>query len=348
VGCSRLSARVEVGEVSTSASIVVLVGALVFAVVRPWGLPEAVTAVPGACVVVALGLVSWRDVGRELTALGPTVGFLAAVLVLAHLADDAGVFSYAGSVAGRLSGGSPRRLLGVVFVIASVVTAVLSLDATVVLLTPVVLATAMRARVRAKPHLYACAPLANSASLLLPVSNLTNLLAYSASGLTFLGFAGLMALPWLTVVGTEYVMFRFFFAGDLAAPARREAISPLVNAPRFALLVLAGTLVGSVWPNRLACSRRGGEHPPEPDVCRLAGHPAVATDPARQGPPTGRLGVPAAGCSDCLGVSTGPSGVAALWPGPRVSGCHESHSVVKIILWLTEGMAARPSQPHCS
>jgi arsenical pump membrane protein len=30
--------------------------------------------------------VSWRDVGHELIALGPTVGFLAAVLVLAHLA----------------------------------------------------------------------------------------------------------------------------------------------------------------------------------------------------------------------------------------------------------------------
>ena len=64
---------------------------------------------------------------------------------------------------------------------ASVVTAVLSLDATVVLLTPVVFATAYRIGVRAKPHVYACTHLANSASLLLPVSNLTNLLAFTAS-----------------------------------------------------------------------------------------------------------------------------------------------------------------------
>jgi arsenical pump membrane protein len=118
------------------------------------------------------------------------------------------------------------------------------LDATAVLLTPVVLATATRVRVRAKPHLYACSHLANSASLLLPVSNLTNLLAFAASGLTFARFAGLMALPWLAVVGTEYVMFRWFFAGDLAAPAHPQAMSPPVNAPRFALVVLAGTLVG--------------------------------------------------------------------------------------------------------
>src|SRR5258707_7052180 len=111
---------------------------MVFAVVRPRGLPEVVAAVPGAVLLVVLGLVSWRAVGQELVTLGPTVGFLAAVLVLAYLADEEGVFSYAGMVAGRVSHGSPRRLLGVVFVVASVVTAVLSLDATVVLLTPVV------------------------------------------------------------------------------------------------------------------------------------------------------------------------------------------------------------------
>ena len=229
---------------STFVSIVVLVAVLGFAVARPWGLPEAAATVPGAGVVVVLGLVSWRAAGRELVALGPTVGFLAAVLVLADLADDAGVFGYAGAVAERVSHGSPRRLLGVVFVIASVVTAVLSLDATVVLLTPVVLVTATRMRVRAKPHLYACTHLANSASLLLPVSNLTNLLALTASGLTFARFAGLMVLPWLAVVGTEYLVFRRFFADDLAAPAHREPGTASVRAPRFALLVLAVTLVG--------------------------------------------------------------------------------------------------------
>jgi Na+/H+ antiporter NhaD/arsenite permease-like protein len=48
--------------------------------------------------------------------------------------------------------------------------------ATVVLLTPVVFATAATVGARPRPHVYACTHLANSASLLLPVSNLTNLL----------------------------------------------------------------------------------------------------------------------------------------------------------------------------
>src|SRR5207249_2305882 len=151
----------------------------------------------------------------ELRALAPTVGFLAAILVLAHLADAEGVFRYAGSVMAAGSRGRPARLLGLVFAVASVVTAVLSLDATVVLLTPVVFATAAALRLPARPHVFACTHLANSASLLLPVSNLTNLLAFAASGLAFGRFAALMAVPWLAAIGVEYAVFGRFFASDL-------------------------------------------------------------------------------------------------------------------------------------
>jgi arsenical pump membrane protein len=146
-------------------------------------------------------------------------------------------------VSARWSRGSPKRLLGIVFVIASVITAALSLDATVVLLTPVVFATAATLRVRPKPHVYACDHLANSASLLLPVSNLTNLLAFSASGLTFLSFAGLMTLPWLVVIGVEYLILRRFFATDLVAPAEQAEL-PEVEAPRAAIVIVGVTLLG--------------------------------------------------------------------------------------------------------
>jgi arsenical pump membrane protein len=181
--------------VSTAVSIVLLIGVLGFAVARPRGWPEAVGAVPAAVLVVVLHLVPWPDAVHEIKLLGPTVGFFAAVLALSHLADREGVFRYAGAVAARFSGGSPGRLLAVVFGIASVITAALSLDATVVLLTPVVFATAATLAVRPKPHVYACTHLANSASLLLPVSNLTNLLAVAAAGLSFGTFAKLMVLP---------------------------------------------------------------------------------------------------------------------------------------------------------
>ncbi len=184
--------------------------------IRPFGLPEATVAVPAAGLVMATGAISLDHARAEAELLGPVVGFLAAVLVLARLCDDEGLFRACGAWLARTSKGRPQRLLGANFLLASVITAVLSLDATVVLLTPVVFATVARLGAAAKPHVYACAHLSNTASLLLPVSNLTNLLAFTASGLSFTRFALLMGPAWAVAIAAEYLVFRRFFAEDLA------------------------------------------------------------------------------------------------------------------------------------
>jgi hypothetical protein len=146
------------------------------------------------------GLVPAADARAEIRALGPTVGFLAAVLLLACLAERHGVFGYAGAVTARFSRGRPQR----------------------------------------------------PPSLLLPVSNLTNLLAFAASGLTFAAFAGLMALPWLAVIAVEYVVLRLSFAADLNTPRiRSPGICPLFL--RLGALTVPAGLVAAVAALGVPC-----------------------------------------------------------------------------------------------
>jgi arsenical pump membrane protein len=231
--------------VNEALALLALLATLAAAVARPRWAPDWAVAAAGAVLLVAVGALSAGDARDALQDLGPTIAFLAALLVLADGCRRAGLFDSLGAAMAVGAGRSPRRLLMLVFAAAAATTAVLSLDATVVLLTPIVFATTARLRVNPSPHIYACSHLANSASLLLPVSNLTNLLAFQASGLSFTRFAALMVLPWLAVLAIEWSVLTRAFSGALqtlqsAPPLTRER--RLV--PVLAIVVLGATLVG--------------------------------------------------------------------------------------------------------
>ena len=225
-------------------AFVALVAVLAAAVARWARVPDWAVAAGAAALLVATGSISADGARDALEDLGPTVGFAAALLVLADGCRRAGLFAYFGAAMAAGARGRPRRLLGLVFLAAAGTTAVLSLDATIVLLTPVVFSTAARLRFSPRPHVYACTHLANSASLLLPVSNLTNLLAFNASGLSFARFAALMLLPWLVAIAIEWVVLARAFRGELGLPRHPRTAEPPTDPPVFALAVLALTLVG--------------------------------------------------------------------------------------------------------
>lgn len=230
--------------------VVCLLALLITAHRHPRPRTEALVALGVVLVVLATRYVGLRAAADAVRPLAPVVGFLVAILVVAEVCARAGLFEAAADVVRHHSRRDPHRLFLGVFVLAALVTTVLSLDATVVLLTPVVLGAARALDQTAggasgRPGAYACLRLANSGSLLLPVANLTNLLALPYLHLTFAGFALRMALPLVAVLIVEYVGLRVIFRRDLMADGVDRGPAPAEGAlPQ---------------PERLARDERGAE-----------------------------------------------------------------------------------------
>ena len=225
--------------------VVALASLLAVAYRHPPAWLEAASGVLAVTALVVVGALGWSAGSDELADLLPVVAFLVASLVVAEVCAAEGVFAYLGTMVTAAGRGRPVRTLTVTTGVAALVTALLSLDATVVLLTPVVVGAAAGGAAR-RPLAATCVRLANSASLLLPVSNLTNLLALPHVDLGFIRWAAVMAVPWLAVLVVEYVGVRVFFRRDLrpgSLPEARDA-EDRSAAPVFSLVVVAAMLVG--------------------------------------------------------------------------------------------------------
>ncbi len=175
----------------------------------------------------------------------PVLLFLVLIQVVADLCDAAGLFDVSAHVAARVAGGSRIALFLLFTALATVSTWVLSIDTTAVLLAPIGLALAAELGLSALPFAFASIWLANSASLLLPVSNLTNLLAQDHLGL---GAAGFVRGTWapqvavlVVVVLVLVIRHRAELRGSYPVPGRLPTHDPV-------LLRLAASVVALIGP----------------------------------------------------------------------------------------------------
>src|SRR5450432_2214866 len=185
---------------------------------RAWRItatPAWLIAAVGGAICIATRALPWHDAVATTKRVGPILVFLVAITVVAELADAAQVFDVAATRAAKLGRGHTLGLFALIVVLGSLTTIVLSLDTTAVLLTPVVLALASQLRISPVPFAMAAVWLANTASLLLPVSNLTNLLAVNRLHLSALGFAARMWLPALAAVVVTALVLAIAYRRDL-------------------------------------------------------------------------------------------------------------------------------------
>ncbi|MFI9202295.1 SLC13 family permease [Streptomyces sp. NPDC053048] len=160
---------------------------------------------------LATGLLPAAPAGEAMVRIAPLLAFLGTVIVLAELTSRAGVFDVVAAWVARAGRGSYPVLFVLCVVFASVTTITLNLDTTAVLLTPVMLALAGRVGIAAVPLAMTTVWLANTASLLLPVSNLTNLLAADRVALSPMGLAARMWAPQLASVAVTMICLWLFY-----------------------------------------------------------------------------------------------------------------------------------------
>lgn len=219
------------------------------------------TALIGGVLVVVgivaaiVGILTPSELSALLDRVAPVLGFVIGLTIVADLAAEAGLFAWLAAAAARFSLGRTWILWILVVVLALLCTTFLSLDTTAVLLTPVVVLVARRVGISPLPFAFTTVWLANCGSLLLPVSNLTNLLAVHALGnpapLAFaaliLPSAAICALVPVVAVAVRYrCQLSTRFEAVQAEPARDKALF-LVAATVVVLLVPALISGIAVW-----------------------------------------------------------------------------------------------------
>lgn len=216
---------------------------------RSYLLPGATLAAGLAALAVgALPIPAFGELaGRTI----PILAFVLAMSLVTELVDEAGLFRVVTDRLAAMGRGRVFTLWLLVVAVATVATVFLSLDTTAVLVTPVVVLLAVHARIPPLPFALTSIWLANTASLLLPVSNLTNLLAQDRLGLTPWRFAGLVWAPAVVGLLVPLILLWLAFRRDLRGsygpqPAHPVRDRTLLKASAVTLLVLLPALVSGL------------------------------------------------------------------------------------------------------
>lgn len=247
--------RMQHSMLHTAVGILIFAATLVAIMVRPYRVPEALSAAVGGGAMLIVGIVQPFEAARVLAGQLNVYGFFLGLMTISAVADQAGIFTTFAYHAGRWAKGSPRRLLLAVFLIGLVITAFLSNDATALILTPAVYALVTRLRVPVLPYMFACTFIADTASFLLPVSNPINILILDGLGGGLGTFLRYLLLPALLCISLNIIAFLFLFRAELRR-GFRVADLPLVDVPhrpffRSTLAILAVTAVAFVVASAL-------------------------------------------------------------------------------------------------
>jgi arsenical pump membrane protein len=195
--------------------IAIVVLSIVLMLIRPRRIAEVYWIAGGAALLLILRLIPLELAGRAIAEGADVYLFLTGMMLLSELARLFGVFDWVASVAAEHAQGSCVRLFTLIYLAGTVVTILMSNDATAVVLTPAVFSAVRRSKAEPLPNLFACAFIANAASFVLPISNPANLVVFRTQMPPLMQWIAAFGLPSILSIMSTYVILRWYFRSDL-------------------------------------------------------------------------------------------------------------------------------------
>ena len=210
-------------------------------------------AVIGACLALALGLVSPTELAVIFQLLRVPIITLISLMTMTLVAAEAGLFRMLAARVATWATGDARRLFAALFFAGTLTGTFFTNDAAILIFTPLVFDLVEKVEdpswtVASKiPFYFAVLYIANLVGPLV-ISNPINIIVASLFDIGFLEYAAWMMVPALVSIVVSFLGLRFFFRQTLPATYRVPTAPPLRTAPRGFLavvaLVLLGTLLG--------------------------------------------------------------------------------------------------------
>ena len=239
-------------------ALTIFVVTLVFVIWQPRGLGIGWSALAGAAVALAMGVVDWNDVGTVWGIVWDAMFTFVALIVISLILDEAGFFAWAALHVARWGGGNGRKLFPLVVLLGAAIAAVFANDGAALLLTPIVLAILLRLEfppAGALAFTIACGFIADTASLPLVVSNLVNIVTANYFGVPFDRYAAVMVPVNLVSVAATLLVLWLWFRRDIPASYAMDELETPLHAirdpavfraafPLLALLLIAYFVTG--------------------------------------------------------------------------------------------------------